>query len=237
MSEIPATIRPFNVVYHIAAMNDWRRVVSEQISILLRNRNIASLQLTIGADLASEWSAAVQHVTDTVRETGKAIPTQARLCHLDQFEHPAMILLDDVARGSDLPVLYFHTKGVSQNPPELLYENWRHYLNDFVGEADKWADFLWNSDYDACGRFQTFDKSHGYTYFAGNFWMARSVYLRSLPPYLDFLQPPKASDFRGFDRHRAEVAVNRARRMKPYATDGMVLTPMEVKRFLQDIPG
>jgi hypothetical protein len=32
------------------------------------------------------------------------------------------------------------------------------------------------------------DAQHGFTYFAGNFWMAKAGYLRELPPYAEFLR-------------------------------------------------
>ena len=64
------------------------------------------------------------------------------------------------------------------------------------------------------------DLNHTYSYFAGNFWMARAEYLRQLPRYRQWVANP-APPLRPFDRYLAELAVNRGNRMRPYVTDGV----------------
>jgi hypothetical protein len=225
----------FNVVYHVAALNHWRRVVEDQLGILLRNKDIGSVHVTVAADSPALTAACSEHVEKAMGASGRALPLRISPHPIGEFEHPAMALIDDLAREDDAPILYFHGKGVSYSPPNPLFETWRGYLNQFVAEADGWAQLLLESEYDACGPLKLFDRQHGFTYFAGNFWMAKAGYLRELPPYAEFLRDPGSPYFKPNDRHLAEVAVNRSRRVKALAADNTDLTHESIWPYLQQL--
>jgi len=146
-----------------------------------------------------------------------------------------MELVDSIAKRDDAPILYFHTKGVSHSPPNPLAERWRWYLNKFVAQADKWAATLREQGCDACGPLKLFDPQHGYTYFAGNFWMAKEEYVRRLPPYSEFVRNPGSPYFRPLDRHLAEIAINRSACMWALAIDNIALTPATVWSHLRQV--
>ncbi len=225
----------FNVVYHVAVINHWHKVVKEQVPILLRNRNIATITVTIAATHNEFGTYAAQQVAEAIGSVDSSLAVKTVQCPLEHFEHPAMVQIDELVRHDDKPVLYWHAKAVGYSPPDSRCEKWRRYLNEFIGEADQWAEFLAHHDYDACGRMLVFDRQHGYRYFAGNFWMAKATYLKSLPNYADFIQNPGTSYFRPADRFLAEVGVDRSKRMKPMATDGTDLTPQTFVTYLQDL--
>ena len=146
-----------------------------------------------------------------------------------------MELVDSIAKRDDAPILYFHTKGVSHSPPNPLAERWRWYLNKFVAQADKWAATLREQGCDACGPLKLFDPQHGYTYFAGNFRMAKAEYVRRLPPYSEFVRNPGSPYFRPLDRHLAEIAINRSACMWALAIDNIALTPATVWSHLRQV--
>jgi hypothetical protein len=148
-----------------------------------------------------------------------------------------MLLIDEVVREDDAPVLYFHAKGVSHLPPVPLYEAWRGYLNQYVGEADGWAQLLLSQPgYDACGPLKLHENVNGFTYFAGNFWMAKAAYMRQLPPYAEFMRQPVPSTYLPpYHRALAEVAVNRTQSMKGLAADNTDLTHESVWPYLRQV--
>src|SRR6185503_8186502 len=213
----------YNVVYHVTTMNHWQAIFDEQLEALGANRHIKALYVTVGATTDGSLATATE-VLAGLRTRLPGVPSIPMACRPDAYEHTALTMVDDLARADRAAVLYFHMKGVSYSPPRPLMENWRRYLNDFIARADQWADFLSREPYDACGPLLLHDESHGITYFAGNFWLARAEYLRELPRYAHFIRAPGLKTFSPGSRHLAEVAVNRTGRMRGYATDGTSLT-------------
>ena len=211
---------PFNAVYHVAALNHWQDVVREQIPILLGNATLKGLVMTVATSSDEQARVARAIVKNLIGQCRRTVRFQLLTCPLQGFEHPALDILDQVAAKEADPVLYFHAKAVSYSPPNEFHERWRRYLNEFVGEADRWADFLATSTFDTCGRLLLADhQNQGFRYFAGNFWMAKASYLRQLPGYQSWAKSKDPA----LDRHLAELAVDRSQLMIPYVTDGAVL--------------
>jgi hypothetical protein len=225
----------FTAVYHVATLNHWREVVAEQLRTLLRNVEIASLFVTIGADSTKTADSCAAMIATSIQSSGRGVALRTWARWLDEFEHPAMDLIDSIAKHDDAPILYFHTKGVGHSPPNPFAEKWRWYLNTFIAQADTWAAMLREQDYDACGPLKLFDPQHGYTYFAGNFWMAKAEYIRRLPSYSEFARNPGSPCFRPFDRHLAEVAINRSACMRALAIDNTSLTPATIWPYLRQV--
>ena len=222
--DTPEYSTKFRVVYHVALLNHWREVMREQLPLLLANKNIAELHVTIGTDANTEEQEATALLRDFVERKDAVGSCCWYRTALHECEHKAMMLVDQLARRDDMPVLYFHGKGVSYSPPVSSNESFRKYLNRLVAEADRWAEFLAQSDCDACGPLLFLDETHGLQFFAGNFWMAKASYLRSLVLYEEFASNPGAA-LTPWGRHLAEMAVNRMGRMRPHAIDGTSLTP------------
>lgn len=225
---MPAFSTAFHAVYHVTTINHWQTILDEQLAVLLRNRNLKSVTFTVATTSAKDFAVVTDRLTRAVVTRSPRIPIEGRISDPNEFEHRAMIAVDRLAGADDVPILYFHMKGVSHSPPTRLWEVWRTHLNQLVSDADRWADFLVQARFDACGPFLTFDAGHGFSFFAGNFWMANASYVRKLPAYQDFIRDPGTPHFLPFSRYLAEIAVNRARRMNAFAIDGTFLTPQSV---------
>ncbi len=212
---LPFASANFSVVYHIACMNHWRYILPGQAAAIRANKNIAGIYLSVGGcDPTNEI-----FIRDSF-----GVPVEIRQVRggVEACEHPAMVLVDEIAAQVEHPSLYLHTKGASRD--DVLNRQWREYMNGFVAEADHWSAFLMASGYNACGRLlMTGPEVTTTPYFGGNFWMARSDYLRSLIPYQD-----QATSFGQHNRHLAEGAVNRQpEEFRPYATDGTNLQTVQ----------
>jgi len=218
----------YDVVYHVAVMNHWRDVVQEQMALLGGNRNWKSLTVSVGSD--AEGPA--EQAADLIRGIVGLREVRFFRLPLGMYEHGAMDLVDEVA-GRGLAVLYFHAKAVSYTPPHAAFEDWRRYVNRLVAEADRWAEFLARSEFDACGPMKLVDGDRGFTYFAGNFWMAKAEYLKGLGRYREFAASG-AGSLEHMDRHLAEMAVDRGKRMRGYAIDGTLLSPLTVWWHLEN---
>lgn len=225
---------PFQAVYHVTTLNHWKDIAREQLALLFSNRRLKFLTVNIAhapnADLPYLQSLLLREM-----ERRPELTVLGHFSALTEYEHSAMRLVDQVARQNDMPVLYFHMKGVSLSPPAVLSETWRHHMNTLVGEADRWSEFLAKMPYDACGPLLTTDQKHGFRYFAGNFWMVRAAYVRGLPAYDAFLTHPETATITPGSRHLAELAVNRTNQMRPYATDGTNLTWEGVWPYLEGL--
>jgi hypothetical protein len=62
--------------------------------------------------------------------------------------------------------------------------------------------------------------------------MAKASYIRSLPPYEDFIRDP-GPFFKPFDRHLAEIAINRTKCLRPLSADNTDLTYETIWPYLQ----
>jgi hypothetical protein len=80
-----------------------------------------------------------------------------------------------------------------------------------------------------------YDPQHGYTYFAGNFWMAKAEYVRRVPSYSEFVRNPGSPYFCPLDRHLAEVAINRSACMRALAINNTALTPATIWSYLRQV--
>jgi hypothetical protein len=215
----------FNAVYHIATLNHWRDVVAEQVPLLAGNRNLNQLIVTVGGNGAE--------AVDLVRSLiGRNF--HHAVYPLNYFEHPAMDAADQIAAHDDLPVLYFHAKGVSYAGKLPLVERWRMVLNRLVKEADHWASFLAASDYDTCGSWLFTNPQ--LSFFPGNFWLAKAGYLRTLPRYSGWVANP-APLGPPLDRHLAESAINRGNTMRPYLIEGASLNNETWLPYLSELVG
>lgn len=232
----PKSSTPFRVVYHIAAIHHWRAIVAEQLPLLLSNRNLADLHVTIGTDTDAHEQAVVALLKDILQKFAAPPPWHWQRTPLKAFEHATMMLVDQFARHDDHPLLYFHCKGVSYSPPLRNHEVFRQYINRLIAQADHWAEFLAASGCDACGPLLYLDEPSGLRFFAGNFWIAQSPYLRGLMPYEQFVSNPGRGRV-PWDKHLAEMAVNRMGRMRPHAIDGTSLTNKTFEAYMRALLG
>ena len=171
------------VVYHVAAMGNWRDVVAEQLSMLARvGLNEVRISHVGGGRAWLVEEAARRNIKATVFSSDPNI----RL-----YETPAMLEIERLAKHGDRPILYMHTKGVSipDDPNSVI---WRRLMGRYTvcGWRENMAAL---AQYDAVGVNWRLDANG--PHFSGNFWLARASWLRQLPPFAEFNAQHQGSRF------------------------------------------
>lgn len=169
------------VFWHIAQIGNWAPVVAEQASKLsVFPRVIVGKLGGQPLDLPDNCTVAYESAV------------------LSEYEYPTLNLLYDHCKRHNCLVLYLHTKGVSYGAAkyenikqfwahlgvpdlETLQKNiveWRRYMEHYViGRREKcWKELEGGKD--LAGVSYQNDPPH----FMGNFWWARSDYIRKLSP-------------------------------------------------------
>lgn len=106
-------------------------------------------------------------------------------------EFPTLDKLWEDSQTEDINVLYLHTKGVFRKPTSIPIRNWTEYMSYFT--IERWRDVLpLLSEYESAGvnrlkhnklMLKQLKQSEqaGCTHYSGNFWWARSSYIKNLP--------------------------------------------------------
>lgn len=168
--------------YHICQLGDWQRVAREQLRAILDSGLYDAVDgLYVGvlgpSVLVLPEKCEIVYTSPDVAE--------AELPTLDHLHQRAM--------EEDFTVLYLHTKGVSsglQGKNPLAQQAWRKYMEYFV--VGQWQRCLSELQaHDAVGvQWSPRTPTHN-GHYSGNFWWARSDYLRTLPQVYDVeLLPP-----------------------------------------------
>jgi hypothetical protein len=167
----------FGIFYHVACMGHWQDVVEEQMALLRRVglNGVRVGMLGTSADRARLEAIAARHEID--------LSIEYQHTDLQMFEIPTVEMLSEWCQHNDGYVLYFHTKGVSdQHSP--FKEDWRWLMHQFVIERwQKNAEFL-RDGHDAVG--VNWQHNPPNSHFPGNFWMARTTFIRTLKPFLEY---------------------------------------------------
>jgi len=180
---------PPQVFWHVAAMGNWREVCREQLALAERS---GFREMTVGflgspAERAELEAMAPAPVRLNVAFSGE---------DLKRYEWPTLRLLAAWCRDHEGPVLYWHTKGVS-NPDDARKRLWRELMEREL--VAKWRERV--------GSLQAFDvvgvdwMDGGLPHFSGNFWISTARHIRSLVEIDAYQQSP---------RHRMEES-NQAR--------------------------
>ncbi len=160
-------------VWHVAAMGNWQEVVSEQL-ILLSDVGITNVDVTF-VGMGLDW------FHTACRYAGVKINIIKNDLNISHYETFAMLYIERLAKFTDEPIMYFHTKGVS-NPADLNKVKWRKLMEDHV--IRQWQQNLLHlRGNDALGvNWLTCDRPH----FSGNFWIADPAWVRQLVDFTAF---------------------------------------------------
>jgi hypothetical protein len=174
LSDMRLNTRPI-VVYHIAAMGNWRDVVAEQFR-LLHESSVTDVRVThVGGGFPEVESEAEKHGIDIT-----LVRSDPNVSHYETF---AILEVERLAKVEcvDRPILYMHTKGVS-NPADQGKVSWRRVMGDHV--VRRWRSNIGHlMTHDAVGvNWQTGGEQH----FSGNFWIARPEWIRRLPDFASY---------------------------------------------------
>jgi SAM-dependent methyltransferase len=153
---------------HVAMVGHWRDVVEEQcIKLVASGLWERTERLFIG--LLGEDRAELT-LRDAKAEVAYYSPDVALA------ELPTLAVLQQFCRSRDCLAYYVHTKGVTR--PGRGTREWRHSMEHFV--ITRYEDCIeMLESHDVCGI--NWGKCDWCQFFAGNFWWARSDYVRMLP--------------------------------------------------------
>ncbi|BBO34427.1 glycosyltransferase [Lacipirellula parvula] len=184
---------------HVAMMNHWRRVVEEQL-LKLKASGLWDRTERIFVGLLGPQRDHFDFEDDKL-EVVYYSPD------IEEAEFPTLMFLEDFCSSRDCFAYYLHTKGVFRVSPHT--DDWRRLMEHFaIYRHDECVNAL--VTHDVCG-VNWHEQSIG-PHFPGNFWWARSSYIRSLPSIHTF-NADSISNRR--DRHDCErwIGLNPAARV------------------------
>jgi len=176
-----------HVVYHVAAMGNWKGVVSEQM-LMLRTSGLGTA-LTAINDAVNVTYVGDPNGMEFLRQEAARQDIAIRIVRHDpnvsHYETFAMLEIERLAKEENTArhILYFHTKGVSV-PHCQDRVAWRRVMGRYVIEM--WRDnvlILNHGQYDAVG-WNWWPR--GNNHFSGTFWIATADWIRKLQDYVQF---------------------------------------------------
>lgn len=151
-------------------MGNYKTVVEEQLALMARVGLTTPYVTHVGEGLA--W------VKDRAEKHGIALDVRRTDPNVMHYETFAMLLIEELVKKDDRPILYWHTKGVS-NPTDPRKPKWRRLMQRWV--VERWRENLkLLENHDAVG-VDWLQCQH--SHFVGTFWMARADYLRRQEPF------------------------------------------------------
>lgn len=176
-------MRPISIFYHVYCTGNWKDMFEQQME-RLRNSGLAKIARNIYIQFV--FDEQVPEISFTEKFRAYVVNTTFLLPlknDITEGEIPTMKMLSFFCKHSvGQNILYMHTKGVTYESTNPLYENvklWREFLEYFM--IDNWEDCnMLLNDYDiVCSTW--LKQTHAFNGHAtGNFFWARSEYLATL---------------------------------------------------------
>lgn len=163
-----------HVIYHIAQMGNWRDVVNQQLMLLRQVGLHRDVGITfLGTEIRWVVDRCIVHGV-----TAKILQHDPNLNHCETL---AMIEVEKLAKTTENPILYFHTKGVSA-PHHAQKTDWRRFMEEWV--IRRWRENVtYLEDHDAVGVSWW---QGGEQHFSGNFWISNPSWIRKLPNFIQY---------------------------------------------------
>ena len=219
---------PIYGMYHIFCTDGWNELVRLQIEHLKESRLLEHTTMLYISCITKNPETDVKTITDicgTEKIKFVSISSDAQ-----RYEFPALQFIKEKSAEENCLFYYFHTKGVSYHAKKngdkeftrykRYMEAWREMMEYFI--FDKWqvAVNALLDGYDAYGCFRMPPPPQRFRMFAGNFWWARSGYIKQLPELND---PEKLKD-----RYYAEEWIY-LKIQRPYSAFDTVVDPYYVE--------
>ena len=167
----------------LCCLGDYGRIAAELLTAVTESRLYERME---SMELAVLGAAEDQEVVAELIHPFEKIRIGYRSERVDDYEFPALGLLQDACRTWSGLVFYVHGKGVSRSPMDQHGRYWRAVmLDEVVRNHATCIDLL--GDHELAGT------NWRWNHFSGNFWWARADYVRRLP------------DIRGLRRHPAPI--------------------------------
>lgn len=211
MTNVPA------VFYHAFLFGEWKLLVQEQMMRMHSSGLLDKMSMmTIG--VASFNDEDYNWFRDLWKDFSNVVIQRCPTNLMPREERTTLMLLKNWCDSSmqDVPVLYFHTKGLSR----VGYNSslWRLYMEHY--NIDRWrhAVSALNNGWDTYGvnlrddTEELFGERH--LHYSGNFWWAKSSYVKGLGTELltgasrwdgEFWIGSKGTKEKMFNAHESEV--------------------------------
>lgn len=158
--------------YHIAMMNNWREVVTEQTTRMVESGLLGVTDQVFIGVVGGQIDRAILPPALADKSIIACSP------NLKDYEFQTLRMLQDHATKCDCKAWYVHTKGVSR-PHDQSAVNWRRLMEYFI--VDRFNVCVGELDScDACG-VNIVTEYRPVRFFAGNFWWSNSGHLSRLP--------------------------------------------------------
>ncbi len=182
---------PIYAFYHIYAANNWKSILTEQITDLKRSglyHRINKIYVSIICNSEDDYNFAVNKLGEKAEFIHKTNNSKV-------YEFPALEYLKNKADREEFYCLYFHTKGSGNSNQTLQwYKPAVKTLKDLIEISSGWRQFMaywnfykyklaisviqnpqWGGVYGA--NYQMVE--NGKHFYAGNFWWATSSYIQT----------------------------------------------------------
>lgn len=163
------------IFYHIGTLGDkWQDVVKEQLDMIRESGLMDRIEMIYYGCNGKECDRLLK---DYFKDSDKIKPLENAICpDRITYENTTINAMIEFSRENpDCNILYLHTKGTYN---KYTYQTkWRKYMmNYLVGQHELCLDLL-NRGFYSVGTLLTIC----FKYYEGNFWWARSDYIKTLP--------------------------------------------------------
>jgi hypothetical protein len=171
------------VFYHALLWGDWKLLVQSQM-LRLHTSGLLNKMETMVIGVAAFEDDDYNWFRDLWKDFSNVVITRTPHDLMPREERPTLMLLKEWCDESkeDSPILYFHTKGLTR--PGYNVELWRMYMEYYNIDRWRWAVSALNNGWDTYGvnLRQDTEELFGqkYLHYNGNFWWAKSSYIRTL---------------------------------------------------------
>lgn len=186
----PECDKPIYGVYHVYCDKEWQTMVRDQIG-RLKESGLYAATTRLFVSCITGNTDDLRQLKDIIGEEKMEIISATD--DPRRFEYPALMFMHDRAQREDCLFYYFHTKGITYqsagnsdrkfNAFKRNIEAWRHMMEYSIFFKWRVAVNVLLAGYDTCGCYRLPPIPQPYYLYAGNFWWARSSYLRRLPAF------------------------------------------------------
>lgn len=167
--------------YHVAAIGHWKEIVAEQLGVLARAGFPGRIHIGF---LGGRWEDGfLAHVAE-----GYGLDVEVRHFGGDfqQFEFPTLAWMQEVAGTlpAEVPMLYFHGKGVSRT--DWQWTMWRWLMGAYCLAG--WCEMVAALDAKNCAGVSWVASGFPVAYIPGNFWWSTAGFVQHLTPFAEYVR-------------------------------------------------
>jgi hypothetical protein len=190
--------------YHVCCLGNWQDIVCQQVKSLVRSPLYSKLDKVYVCVITSDSKK------NDLNYCNEIFPEKFVISIIDNdfasFEYPILRLLQQKSKEEDFYCFYFHSKGVTTNKKKNGVTYWRKEMEYFIFYKYHLAIESFQLGFNTYGAnlraFPRWNNPH----FCGNFWFAKSSYIKTLP-----VIPLHITD-----RYFAEEWIGKNKEMCPY---------------------